>query len=69
MMNWKSIFTPGTITGVLAFIAALSVIIGKPALGAFLSDPKTAETLTMVVSGVVALIAGGLGGISDKKPE
>lgn len=62
-MNFKSMLTPGTITGILSFIGAITVALGKPALGAFLSDPTTAATLTGVISGAMALVAGAMTGV------
>ncbi|GJD92502.1 MULTISPECIES: hypothetical protein [Methylobacterium] len=57
--------TPGVVAGVLTMAGVLSVAVGKPALGAFLSDPATAATVTAVVSGVGALLAGVLQGVKN----
>ncbi len=68
-MDWlKNLFTPGTVAGLLAFGAALSTILNYPALSAFLSDPETAKTMTVVFSGIMSLVAGALGGLGQKKP-
>lgn len=58
--------TPGVVAGLLSMAGILSVALGKPALGAFLSDPGTASTVTSVVGGVGALVAGVLQGV--RKP-
>jgi hypothetical protein len=55
--------TPGTITGLFSLFSALSVLIGKPALGAFLSDPATAQVATTVFAGGAGLVAGALKGL------
>lgn len=58
-----ALLTPGTITGACSLLAALSVLIGKPALGAFFSDPSTATAMTTVAGGAAGLVAGVLKGI------
>lgn len=59
-------FTSGTIVGGLAIAAALSNAFHYPVLGAFLSDPTTAQSLTSVLTGVLALGAGALKGVHAK---
>lgn len=58
--------TPGVVAGLFSMAGVLSVALGKPALGAFLGDPATAATVTQVVAGAGALVAGVLQGI--KRP-
>ena len=58
--------TAGSVAGLLGLGAALSIAFGKPALGAFLSDPSTATTVTAVATGLVALVAGVLKGVETK---
>jgi hypothetical protein len=58
-----NILSPGFIAGLLALGSAIAVAFHHPALGAFLDDPKTAESATMVLTGLMALFAGGLRGI------
>lgn len=60
----SKILAPGMIAGVLAMAGGLSVAFGKPALGAFLSDPSTAVAATALVSGAVGLVAGVMRGWS-----
>ena len=64
----QNLFTPGVVTGLLACAAALAGIFGRPALAAFLADPGTAELLLAVISGVLALAAGALRGVSAPRP-
>lgn len=52
----------GVVTGLLAFAGGLTVLIGKPALGVFLQDPKTAADVTLAVSSVAALVGGFMRG-------
>jgi hypothetical protein len=61
--------TPGTITGLFSLLSAVSVVVGKPALGAFFSDPNTAAALTTVVSGASGLVAGALKGFHPPAPK
>lgn len=67
-MNFKSLVTPGVIGGILAFLGTITIAIGKPALGAFLSDPSTAQTVTAVVTGAIALVAGAAAGVKGTVP-
>lgn len=62
-MNFLS---PGLILGLLTLISAVANAFGKPALGSFLSDPSTAQSVQVVIDGGMALVAGVLNGI--KKP-
>jgi hypothetical protein len=64
----QNLLTPGVITGFLACAAALAGIFGRPALAAFLADPSTAELLLAVISGVLALAAGALRGVTAPRP-
>lgn len=54
----SALFTPGLIAGLLGVVAALSIAFGYPALGAFLTNPDTAQHVTALVAAVLALIAG-----------
>ncbi len=67
-MNVKSLITPGVIGGILAFLGTITIAIGKPALGMFLSDPSTAQTVTVVLTGAIALVAGAAAGINGTTP-
>ncbi|MGN7122848.1 hypothetical protein [Methylorubrum thiocyanatum] len=59
----KLILAPGVVAGVLALAGALSAAFGYPLAGAILADPGTAASTTMVVTGVIGLVAAVLGGI------
>lgn len=67
MTKMKLLVTPGVVAGVFAMLAAASVAAGKPALAAFLGDPNTAATATLVVGGAASLVAGLLDGV--RKPS
>jgi hypothetical protein len=58
-----SFITSGAIAGVFSIFGALSIAVGKPALGAFFSDPTTATTFTAVITGGTGFAAGLLKGI------
>ena len=62
----KSLLTPGTIAGIFTFAGAMSIAFGKPAFGAFLSDPGTAQGITAIITSVGALAAGALKGWEAK---
>jgi hypothetical protein len=67
MSKMKQFLTPGVVAGAFAMLAAASVAAGKPALAAFLGDPNTAATATLVVGGIASLVAGLLEGV--RKPS
>jgi hypothetical protein len=55
--------TAGVIAGLFSLAGAVLQASGHPALGAFVSDPQTAATLSSVLNGALALAAGALAGI------
>jgi hypothetical protein len=57
--------SPGVLAGLLALAASGSVALGKPALGAFFSDPATASALTALLGATTGLVAGFLKGIRE----
>ena len=60
----KKFFTsPGIVTGFLSMIGVFSIAMGKPALGSFFQDPNTAQAVTGLVSGCMALTAGFMDGL------
>lgn len=59
----SAFLTTGTVAGFLALLSAFSNAIHYPVLGAFLSDPVTAQQLTSVLAGVLALGAGVAKGV------
>lgn len=63
-MNFAAILaSPGAITGVLSFLSVLCGLFGKPALGTFLNDPTTAQTVLVVAGGLGGLVGGILKGV------
>jgi len=60
---WKIVATPGVATGLVTAAAGISSATGHPALGTFISDPATAQSLTMAVTSIGALVAGVLQGV------
>lgn len=59
----KLLLAPGVIAGLLALAGAISAAVGYPLAGAILADPGTAASATMVVTGIVGLVAAVLGGV------
>ena len=49
-INWTSL-----IAGIVTIGGSVSMAAGYPALGAFFSDPHTAQALTAVVTGISGL--------------
>jgi hypothetical protein len=56
-MNIK-LLSPGTIIGAFGFLGMVLTQMGYAPAGAFLSDPHTAEAVSYLFSGALALVAG-----------
>ena len=56
-MNFK-LLSPGTVIGAFGFLGVLLTQLGFAPAGAFLSDPHTAEAVSYLFSGVLALVGG-----------
>jgi ABC-type uncharacterized transport system permease subunit len=59
----KLLLAPGVNAGLLALAGAVSAAVGYPLAGAILADPGTAASATMVLTGVMGLVAAVLGGV------
>lgn len=53
-------FSAGGLVGLLSLASAIATAFGKAPLAAVLSDPQTAVTANILVSGVGAVVAGVL---------
>ena len=62
----RRFLTPGVLMGALACGGSVASAAGYPILGAFLSDPSTAQAATQVLAGVTGLVAGYLSGVRGK---
>lgn len=59
-------FTPGVVTAILTVAALAATALGKTGLATFLGSPEAATAVQGAIASVGALIAGVLGGVSDK---